>query len=109
MAAWFAQEFQPYDHWMGWTRYDPDTPDRVTRTDGDSPGPDMRYLERTLEEMHDVAIVEFGKLGWEGDGEWHYTGFISGETPGPDFLLAVKQFNNGAVYVLSPVPLHNAV
>lgn len=61
-------------------------------------------MQRLLFEMYSVAKDEFRQLGWEGDGAWHYAG-IPGTTSGPEAVLAVKQQNNGSVFVLSPVPL----
>jgi hypothetical protein len=64
-----------------------------------------RFLNSHLFEMYSVALEEFPKIGWEGDGMWYYAG-SPGHTSGPEAILAVKQGNNGTVFVLSRLPLY---
>ncbi len=107
MSNWYAHELGIFDHWSGWTVYDPTRPDSVDRTSGEdsSIADDPGFLEDLLRQMHKEAVERFKGLGWEGDGRWYYSGFITGRTAGPELLLAVKQANNGTVYVLAPIAL----
>ncbi len=102
---WHAHETGPIDWWGTWYPYYPpeDPPPRLQELRFDQSESD-RYLKALLYEMYLVAQREFLELGWEGDGLWHYAG-IPGHTSGPEAILAVKQQNNGTVYVLSPQPL----
>jgi hypothetical protein len=102
--AWFAYEMNPIDHWDGWESYVP--PGAPPVSEERPPFEDGQYLERYLAKMYQEALRQFPRLGWEGDGHWQYAGIPPANgNPGPELILAVKQQNNGTVYVLSPVVL----
>ena len=105
--AWHAYVTSPIDWWEPWNEYDPPeaAPSQPGSQDLFTDKHSEAYLQRHLFEMYSVAKGEFKRLGWEGDGNWYYAGIPAG-TSGPDAILAVKQYNNGSVFVLSPVPLN---
>lgn len=105
--SWYAYSTGPIDWWEPWHYYEPPTTSPPTRQELRDTGLSEdggRFLNSLLFEMYSVALEEFPKIAWEGDGSWYYAG-IPGHTSGPEAILAVKQENNGTVFVLSPVPL----
>lgn len=102
-AEEFVYVLPPIDWWEGWT------PLRTLLLERRE-----TYLDEAgdsvVEQLVDLTIRAariFTLNGWEGDGwpdGWYVSALPTGEV-GPDLLIAVKQRNNGTVYLLSPVPL----
>jgi hypothetical protein len=109
--AWRSYARGPIDWWSGWQPYEPpaegsEPPPREELRASLDPSSGEEYERSLVFEMYQAARPLFEELGWEGDGEWHYAGIPGdGSTAGPDLVLAVKQQNNGTVFLLSPVPL----
>jgi len=96
----------PIDHWGGWSSIE----DALLMTGEGGPrfpGDDCRDQLHALLSSATMCAIRgrFVALGWEGDGIWR-----AGPLPNPlscDSLLmfAVKQQNNGSVFLASPFAL----
>ena len=99
-ASWYIYTLPPIDFWMGWTCFDmfvwqmtedysPWTPDEA------------RAMLRT------ASLLVHRYTDWEMDRDvtdWHITALPLDE-PEPAFAFAIKQANNGTVFVASQLEL----
>lgn len=98
----------PIDWWYGWM-----TPgglvDHAWFVNGLLTIEDCERLEAEIGSIVDHALAEMRRAGWEGDvqeGPFVAALPVDLDNCGPmDFLVAVKQENNGSVFIWSPVAL----
>jgi hypothetical protein len=98
----FIYELPPIDFWQGWTpaSHWPKAEDE----------PFTKYAEYGLDEQEAASDLSVARklakeCGWEGDGEWRMAGLPRDDIAAPTYMLAVKQYNNGTTYVISPYEL----
>ena len=83
----------PIDDWIGWT--------------------ELHQLRGTAQRAEALQLRKsvmpiFRANGWEGDGDWYISGLPPCEkwfNPASQLLIAVKQSNNGTVFIASPYKL----
>jgi hypothetical protein len=87
----FVYELSPIDEWMGWSEHE------------DVAAEYREELERTRE--HAVEQIR-SRSGWEGDISRGplYAG-VPRDDPWSAVMVAIKQSNNGRVFIWSPVDL----
>jgi len=99
----FVYDMPPIDWWPAWSDLD----QAVAQHGGDK---ETQTRARTeLERIRDHALREFrDRTSWEGDiikGPV-FAGIPPGDgNPDADVMVAIKQFNNGSVFVWSPYDL----
>lgn len=94
----FVYELPPVDFWQGWT-----PASRWPKAE-DDPFPEYGVGEDEADDLA-VAMKMATRCGWEGDGEWRMAGLPRADVAAPTYMLAVKQYNNGTTYVISPYEL----
>lgn len=91
-------ELGPIDDWLGWMTLKEIKSEHAEFLD---PG-EYDWVGAEFEAMELRARGLFKQAGWEGDGE-----FLFAPLPNPDqcdnkYMVAVKQSNNGTVYLWTP-------
>lgn len=82
----------PIDYWQGWTKLEV--------------GPKFKSKPRWYADMvRRAGEVFLLKSHWEGDGSWYMSALPDPDCSDSALILAVKQSNNGSVFVLSQMEL----
>lgn len=108
MERW-VYECGPIDWWNGWQEINDLLGVRTEDEDNDE-DEDLDEDERAWrDEVHrDYQIAQdlFRRYtSWEEDGWWHASGLPDPAQTESRCMVAVKQNNNGSVYICSPFPL----
>jgi hypothetical protein len=90
--ALYLYALSPIDFWDGW----------LTLSDLRAHAPGL--LEAVAHRVN-VSTPFLKELLWEGDGDWLCSMLPNPETCASEFLLTIKQENNGSTFVISPFVL----
>lgn len=108
MRKMFIYERGPIDYWTGWHTFDNFIKELYEERNfiGDN---ELKKIADQLKKRKEELIYSFAKHTiWEGNGEW-YISSIPGdqEKDGTysEFIIAVKQLNNGLTFIATPYPM----
>jgi len=104
--AWYLYHLPPIDYWFGWINLSAFNMDDDPNMDNELTG---AIGVCNISESHLALIMaiaeEFKKIGWEGDGNFMIAGLPQVDIAESKFMIAVKQYNNGSVFLASEIRL----